>query len=71
MFQVLVSNLDKFRHQVTQVAFNNCAPFSKCIKKNDVRTTDDAEDKNLVMPMYNLIVWNNKEFMVLSKRWGN
>ena len=56
MFQVLVSNLDKFRHQVTQVAFNNCAPFSKCIKKNDVRTIDDAEDKNLVMPMYNLIV---------------
>ena len=40
---------------VTQVAFNNCGPFTKCIKKNDKKTMDDADSLNLVMSMYNLI----------------
>ena len=29
---------------VTHVAFQICAPFTKCITKIDERTTDDAED---------------------------
>ena len=41
--------------QATQVAFKNCAPFTKCIKKVDEATIDDAENLDLVMPMYNLI----------------
>ena len=43
------------RHQVTQVAFKSCAPFINCITKIDGTTIDDAEDLDLVMPMYNLI----------------
>ena len=39
----------------TPVAFRNCAPFTKCITKNDRITTDDAEDLDFVMLMYNLI----------------
>ena len=42
----------------TQVSFNNCAPFIKCITKIDETTTDDAEDLDLVMPMYNLIEYS-------------
>ena len=34
----------------TQVAFKNCAPFTKCITKIDGTAIDDAEDLNLVMP---------------------
>ena len=30
----------------TQVAFKNCAPFTKCITKIDETTIDDAEDLN-------------------------
>ena len=37
---------------VTQVTFKNCAPITKCIKKIDGTTIDDAEDLKLVMPMY-------------------
>ena len=37
-----------------QVAIKNCAPFTKCISKID-GTIDDAEDLDLVMPMYNRI----------------
>ena len=38
----------------TQVAFTNCAPFTKGITKIDWTTIDDAKDLDLVMPMYNL-----------------
>ena len=40
---------------VTEVAFKNCAPFTKCMIKIDGTTIDDAEDLDLVMLMYNLI----------------
>ena len=39
----------------TQVAFKNCALFTKCITKTDEATRDDSGDLDLVMPMYNLI----------------
>ena len=39
----------------TQAAFKNCAPFIKCITKIDGTTISDAEDLDLVMPMYNLL----------------
>ena len=49
-------NITVIVHQVTQIAFKNCAPFTKCITKTD-GTTD------LVMPMKNLIEYssNNSE----------
>ena len=39
----------------TQVAFKNCAPFTKYITKIDGTTIYDAEDLDLVIPMYSLI----------------
>ena len=36
-------------HLVTQVAFKNCAPFTKCITKIDGTAIDDAADLDLVM----------------------
>ena len=39
----------------TQVSFKNCAPFTKSITKIDRTTINDAEDLDLVMPIYNLI----------------
>ena len=41
-----------------QVAFKNCALFTKCTTKSDGATTDDAENLDLVMPMYNLIKYS-------------
>ena len=50
-------------HNVIQVAFKNCAPFTKCIRKIDETTIDDAEDSDLVMSINNLIgfSWNYSE----------
>ena len=41
--------------QAAQVAFKKCSPFTKDITKIDETTIADAEDSNLVIPMYNLI----------------
>ena len=56
-------------HQVTQVAFKNCAPFTKCIAKIDRTTTDDAEDLDLVMPMYNLIEYSSNYSETTGNFW--
>ena len=40
---------------VTQVAFTNYALFTKCIKEIDGTTINDAEDLDLVLPVYNLL----------------
>ena len=46
-------------HQVTQVAFKKCAPFTKCITKIDETTIDDAENLNLVMLMCILMEYSS------------
>ena len=42
-------------HQVTQVAFKNCAPFTKSITKIDGTVIHDPENLDLAMPTSNLI----------------
>ena len=46
-------------HRVTQIAFANYASFAKCITKIDGTTTDDAEDLDLVIPMYSLLEYSS------------
>ena len=54
--QILVrGNITIKGHQSTQVAFKNCAPFTKCITKIDGTRIDDAQNLDSVMPIYNLI----------------
>ena len=57
----------------TQVAFKNCAPLTKCITKISETTIDNAENFDLVIPMYNLIEYSSNysgktRFMILFKR---
>ena len=37
------------------VTFKNCAPFTKCISRINNTDIDNAQDIDIVMPMYNLI----------------
>ena len=53
----------------TQVSFTNCAPFTKCITKNDGTTMDDAEDSDLAMPMYNLIEYSSNYSETTGSLW--
>ena len=38
-----------------KVIFKNCAPFTNCIIEINNTQVDDAQDVDIVMPMYNLI----------------
>ena len=52
------SNTNINGHQVTELALENCAPFTKCTTEIDGRTIDDAENLDLLIPMHNLIEYN-------------
>ena len=54
---------------VTQVAFKNCTPFIRCITKIGGTTIDDAEDLDLVMPMYNMIECSPSYFETTGSLW--
>ena len=66
---LLRGNITIIGHQVTQVAFKNCAPFTKCVTKITGTTIDDAEDLDLVMPMYNLIEYNSNYSETAGSLW--
>ena len=53
----------------TQITFKNCVPFTKCITKIDKTTIDDAENFDLVMPMYNLIEYNSSYSETTGSLW--
>ena len=52
-----------------QVAFTNCAPFTKCITKIDGTTVDNAEDLDLIMSMYNLIEYSSSYSETTGSLW--
>ena len=41
------------------VIFKNCAPFTKCISRVNNTVIDNAQDIQIVMPMYNLIAYRD------------
>ena len=41
-----------------KIVFKNCASFIKCISKINNAEVDNAEDLDIVMPMYNLLEYS-------------
>ena len=39
-----------------KVIFKNCAPFTSCISKINNIQVDNAENIDIVMPMYNIVI---------------
>ena len=52
-----------------EVAFKNCAHFIICITKIDGTTIDDAEDLDLVMPIYNLLEYSSNYSDTKGSLW--
>ena len=51
------------------MVFKNNAPFINCISKvNDVKT-DNAEDSDVVMPMYNLLEYSINYIKTTGSLW--
>ena len=42
----------------TNVAFKNCAPFTRCVTHVNVEHVETAENLDIIMPMYNLIEYS-------------
>ena len=51
------------------VIFKNCAPFTKCISKINDTEIDNAQDIDIVMPMYNLIEYSNNYSKTSGSLW--
>ena len=62
-YTLVRSDITVIRHQLPQVTFKNCAPFTKCITKIDGTTTDHAEELDFVMSMYNLIEYSYQNIL--------
>ena len=53
----------------TQVSIKHRAPLTKCIKKIDETTLDDAEDLDLVMLMYDLTEYSSNYSKTTRSLW--
>ena len=51
------------------VTFKNCAPFTKCMSIISNTDTDDAQDIDIVMPMYNLIEYSDNYSKTSGSLW--
>ena len=52
-----------------KVIFKNCAPFTNCISKINNTRIDNAESIDIVMPMYNLIEYNDNYSTISGSLW--
>ena len=49
--------------------FKNCAPFTKCISKISNTEIDNAQDTDIVMPMYNLTEYSHNYSKTSGSLW--
>ena len=53
-----------------KVIYKNCAPFTNCISEINNTQIDNAKYIDILMPMYNLIEYNDN-YLKTSGRYGN
>ena len=52
-----------------KVISENCAPFTNCISKMNNTQIDNAEDVDIVMPMYNLVEYSDNCSKISGSLW--
>ena len=52
-----------------KVIFQNCAPFTDCIRKINNTQVNNAKDIDIVMPMYNLIEYSDNYSKTSGRLW--
>ena len=52
-----------------KVIFKNCAPFTNCISEINNTQIDNDKDIHIVMPMYNLIEYNDSYSKTYESLW--
>ena len=56
-------------NNVIQVMFKNSSQFTNCISKINNTQIDNAEDIDVVMPMYNLTEYTNDYSKTSGRLW--
>ena len=51
------------------VIFKSCVPFTPCISKINNTKINDAQDIDIVMPMYNLIEYSDNYWKTSTSLW--
>ena len=51
------------------VVFKICAPFTKCISRTNGTDIDNAQDIDIVMPLYNLTEYSDKNSKTSGSLW--
>ena len=59
---------DEGRNNI-EVSFKNCAPFTNCISEINNTEIENAKDIDVVMPMYNLIEYNDNYSKTSGRLW--
>ena len=52
-----------------RIAFKNCAPFTKCITHINDEHVDNADNRDIIMPMYNLIEYSDNYSDTSGSLW--
>ena len=66
---IAVTNPDDAKRNKA-VAFKNTAPFINCISKMNGVQTDNAEDLDVIMPMYNLLEYSKNYRKTTGSLWN-
>ena len=53
----------------TNVAFNDCAPFTRCATPINDEHIDTAENVDIILPMYNLIEYSDNYSHISGSLW--
>ena len=61
--EITVKGTDNANKRNKKIIFKNNAPFRSCTSKINNAFVDNAEDFDLVIPMYNLLEYSNNNFM--------
>ena len=64
-----VTNPDNYAYD-KKLAFKNTAPFTSCISKINNTLVDNAEDLDVVMPMYSLIEYSKNFRKTTGSLWN-
>ena len=68
--ELLLKEIIMLKKRNKKLTFKNSAPFQSCISKINNTFIDNAEDLDIVMPMYNLLEYSDNYSMTSGSLWN-
>ena len=68
--RIAVAGTNDANEKIKNITFKNNASFMSCISKISNTFIDNAEDLDIVMPMYDLLEYRNNGSMTSGSLWN-